>query len=98
MDAIVGDALLLRVEGGSPAAEAQVDTDRVGATPNRLFGIVALPQSFRQRRAVVGRMRIGGDGAEFAGGVKLSDGARRGSRRSSAADAQRLVSRHSAAA
>src|SRR6266508_4404930 len=96
----VHDALVVRhgmpggIEGDRAAPEVQLGACFRGRTPDALLGL-ALPQALGERRAIVGRVRLGADQADGAGGVRLPDTRDRRIRRHPAADDEIRVARHS---
>src|SRR3989454_9125894 len=65
------------IERRDPPPQVQRRARRGRLPPDLLFGL-ALPEGLRERRPVVGRMRLGADQADRAHGVGLVEGLRRG--------------------
>src|SRR5207237_4377053 len=62
-----------RIERRDPTAQVQLGSGGGGLAPDRLLRR-AFPERFRERRSVGGRVRLGTDHADRAGGIGRADG------------------------
>src|SRR5436305_999706 len=86
-----------RIDRRDPPPEVEHGAGRRRLAPDLLFGL-ALPQGLRERRAVVGWMRLGADQADRAPGVRLVEGLGRGVASHAAADKEIGIVGHRASA
>src|SRR5439155_5502760 len=83
----------LGIDRRDPPPEVQRRAGRLRLAPDLLLGL-ALPQGLRQRRAVVGRMRLGAHQGDRARRVRLVEGLGRGVSGHAAADDEIRVVGH----
>src|SRR5216117_3763210 len=82
---VVGDAVPPQIDADHTAAELQLRAGRRRLAPDALLRL-SLPQALRERRAIVGGVRLGTDQRQRAGGIGSPDARDRRIRRHPAAD------------
>ena len=90
---VVGRGAAVEVERDDPAAGVQLGPELLRPAPDRAL-VLALPERFRERRPIVGRVRLGADEPDRAVGVVLADPAAGGIAGHASSDDQVAVRAH----